>query len=609
MYLIPVVNGLAYGLLLFVVAAGLTLAFGAGSVLNLAHGQLFAAGAYAAAVLTDGSWTRFGLALLVGTGAAAALGAALGVAVLPLAGRGHLAQALLTFGVALLVGAVLVLRFGADQLRPAVPSGWDRAVSLFGRQYPGYRLWFIGMAALLAVALWLVLSRTRAGARVRAMAADREMLACCGTNPRLVLVGLLAAGGALAGLAGVLGAPILGAGPETGEQVLLLSLIVVVVGGLGSVPGAFVAALVVGQVQSLGVVLAPDWAPYLLLTAMAAALLLRRIPGGRPIAEPAGDGVVRLRLPVIILVGVAVSAPWLVDGYTLYTAARIMAIALLAVSVAVLTGYAGLPTLGQTAPFAVGAYAAGLLAKAGQTVGPAQLVVAAAVAAGFSLAIGLAVVRTRSTVFLMVTLAVGVLTATVADQWRGVTGGTDGLIGIPATLPWPGGPPLIADQHLYWYAVAVTAVATGLTVAVLRSPAGALLRGCRDNEARMLASGHPVTGYLLAAYTGAGALAGIGGALLVTVQRFVSPSEVGFQVAALVLLAVIVGGATSVWGALCGAALVVAVRDWAAVVLPGQGPLLLGGLFIAAVYLLPRGLAGLGSDLSRLAPRALGGAR
>lgn len=347
MYLIPVVNGLAYGLLLFVVAAGLTLAFGAGSVLNLAHGLLFAAGAYAAAVLTDGSWTRFGLALVVGTVAAAALGAVLGLAVLPLAGRGHLAQALLTFGVALLVGAVLVLLFGADERRPAVPAGLDQPVGLFGRQYPGYRLWFIGVAALLAVALWLVLARTRAGARVRAMAADREMLACCGTDPRMVLVGVLAAGGALAGLAGVLGAPILGAGPETGEQVLLFSLIVVVVGGLGSVPGAFVAALVVGQVQSLGVVLAPDWAPYLLLTAMVAALLLRRFPGERHPPAPAGNRGARSGLPAVALVAVAILAPWLVDGFTLYTAARIMAIALLAASVAVLTGYAGLPTLGQ----------------------------------------------------------------------------------------------------------------------------------------------------------------------------------------------------------------------------------------------------------------------
>jgi branched-subunit amino acid ABC-type transport system permease component len=212
---------------------------------------------------------------VVGTAVAATVGGVLGAAVVPLAGRGHLSQALLTFGAALVIGALLVVLFGPDELRPVVPAALDRPVTIVGHQYPGYRLWFIGIAALLAVGLWLVLARTTAGARVRAMAGDRDMLACSGTSPRLVLVGVLAGGGALAGLAGVLGAPIIGAGPGTGELVLLLSLIVVVVGGLGSVAGAFVAAIAVGQVQSLGVVLAPAGAPYLLFIAMAVALLLR----------------------------------------------------------------------------------------------------------------------------------------------------------------------------------------------------------------------------------------------------------------------------------------------------------------------------------------------
>lgn len=294
----------------------------------------------------------------------------------------------------------------------------------------------------------------------------------------------------------------------------------------------------------------------------------------------------------VLVAGVLVAAPWLVDGYTVYTAARVMAIGLLAVSVAVLTGTAGLPTLGQVAPYAVGAYTAGLAARAGVTVGPVQLLLAVAAAAVFSAVIGLAVVRTRGVVFLMVTLAVGELAAIVAEQRQTVTGGTDGLAGIPAAVPWPGGPALIDDRHLYWYALAVTAgVVTGVAL-VLRSAAGTRVRGCRDAEARMRVSGHPVTAYLLATYAGAGAVAGAGGVLLVTVQRYVSPTDIGFQVSALVLLAVIIGGATSIWGALAAAGLVVAVRDWAAAGVPGHGPLLLGGLFIVAVYLLPQGVAG-----------------
>jgi branched-subunit amino acid ABC-type transport system permease component len=289
-YLIPVVNGVAYGLLLFVVAAGLTLAFGAGGVLNLAHGSFYALGAYSAAVLTDGSWPALALATVIGAVAGAVAGGLLSVGLAPLAGRGHLAQALLTFGVALAVGALLVLWFGPDELRPVVPGWLDQPVSIGGRAFPGYRLAVIGVATLLAVAGWLVLARTRAGARTRAMAADREMLACCGTNPRAVLAGVLATGGALAGFAGAVGAPIIGAGPRTGELVLLMSLIVVVLGGLGSVPGAFLAAIAVGQVQSVGVVLLPELAPYLLFAAMALVLLVRYrpalVPAGAPGAGP-----------------------------------------------------------------------------------------------------------------------------------------------------------------------------------------------------------------------------------------------------------------------------------------------------------------------------------
>lgn len=275
-YLIPVVDGFAYGLLLYVVAAGLTLAFGVADVLNLAHGTLYAIGAYAAAVLSDGTWTSLALAAGIGTVSAAAGGALISAALIPVGDRGHLAQALLTFGISLAGGALLVLAFGANDLRPVVPSALDTSVMLAGHRYPAYRLAFLAIAALLAVTAWLVIARTRLGARVRAMVDDRDMLACLGNSPRLLLTGVLSAGGALAGLAGVLGAPIIGPGPRTADTVLLLSLVIVVLGRLGSLGGAFLAAIAVGQVQSLGVAVAPTWAPYLLFAAMAIVLVARR---------------------------------------------------------------------------------------------------------------------------------------------------------------------------------------------------------------------------------------------------------------------------------------------------------------------------------------------
>jgi branched-chain amino acid transport system permease protein len=275
-YLIPVVDGFAYGLLLYVVAAGLTLAFGVADVLNLAHGTLYAIGAYAAALLGDGTWTSLVLAAGIGTVSAAAAGALVSAALIPLTDRGHLAQALLTFGISLAGGALLVLAIGPNDLRPVVPSALDTSANLAGHRYPAYRLAFIGIAVVLALVAWLVISRTRLGARVRAMVDDREMLAYVGSNPRLLLTGVLTAGGALAGLAGVLGAPIIGPGPRTADTVLLLSLVIVVLGRLGSLGGAFLAAIAVGQVQSLGVAIAPNWAPYMLFAAMAIVLVARR---------------------------------------------------------------------------------------------------------------------------------------------------------------------------------------------------------------------------------------------------------------------------------------------------------------------------------------------
>ena len=154
---------------------------------------------------------------------------------------------------------------------------------MLGHHYPLYRLLFIVVAAALAVAGAVVLARTKSGALLRATAGDRQMVAAMGFAPQRVHAALCAAAGALAGAAGALGAPIIGPGPATADRVLLLSMVIVVLGGPGSVTGAFVAAVAVGEVETLGVSVAPDWAPYLLFGFMAAALVVRtfrRMPSG-----------------------------------------------------------------------------------------------------------------------------------------------------------------------------------------------------------------------------------------------------------------------------------------------------------------------------------------
>lgn len=174
--LVPAVDGVAYGLLLFVVAAGLSLAFGTAGVLNLAHGTLYAVGAYTGAELSDGTWGGLVLGLVAGTATA------------PLARRGHLDQALLTFGLALIGGNLLVEGFGADEMPVRIPDALDTSVDLLGHRYPAYRLGFIVMAVVLAAAGTWVLTRTRAGAAVRAAADDPEMLATTGLRDRKSVV-------------------------------------------------------------------------------------------------------------------------------------------------------------------------------------------------------------------------------------------------------------------------------------------------------------------------------------------------------------------------------------------------------------------------------------
>ncbi|MFI2711352.1 branched-chain amino acid ABC transporter permease [Micromonospora sp. NPDC018662] len=274
-YVVPAVDGVAYGLLVFVAASGLVLCFGVAGLLNLAHGTLFAIGGYTAAALLDGSWASLVLALTAGVAAATAAGALVAVLLTRVAAAGHLTQALVTFGVALAGGSLLVAAFGPDDPPVRVPAALDGSVLVAGHRYAAYRLVFILVAAVLAGLLHLVVRRTRAGMLVRAAVDDAEMVATLGVSPAVVRVGVLAAAGALAGAAGVLGAPIIGPGPGTADAVLLLSLVVVVLGGLGSTTGTLLAALAVGQIQTLGVALAPSAAPFLLFAAMAVVLAVR----------------------------------------------------------------------------------------------------------------------------------------------------------------------------------------------------------------------------------------------------------------------------------------------------------------------------------------------
>ncbi|MEI2764654.1 MAG: branched-chain amino acid ABC transporter permease [Dermatophilaceae bacterium] len=276
--LITVIDGVAFGVLLFVIALGLSLVFGVMDVLNLAHGAIFLVGAYVAVSLSGGA--QWGLLAFAGAGVVALVvgglfGWGLSAMVRPVSARGHLDQALLTLGIALVVGDLVSTGFGKDVRSVAAPDPLGGSTSILGQQYPVYRLVVIGVGAVLAVAAFLVIERTRTGSLVRAAVVDPQMVRALGVNTGRLVTMVFVVGAALSALGGMLGAPILSAYPGLDNRALLLGLVIVVIGGLGSVSGALVGALVIGQLEVLGVSLLPSYASFLVFGAMALVLLLR----------------------------------------------------------------------------------------------------------------------------------------------------------------------------------------------------------------------------------------------------------------------------------------------------------------------------------------------
>ena len=301
-------------------------------------------------------------------------------------------------------------------------------------------------------------------------------------------------------------------------------------------------------------------------------------------------------LPRRALVAAAVlvvlaAVPLFLAPFATTTVTRVLVFALFAVSLDLLVGVTGLPSLGHAGYLGAGAYAAGWVSINVTAEAPVPLLVGAAIGAVAAAATGWVTVRTGGVFFLMLTLAIGETLQQVADSWESVTGGANGLTGVPSVRV--AGLSLAGAGLTYWYVLVIGALGFGLVVLIARSPFGAALRGIRDNEPRMRALGYPTSLYKYAVFVVAGGVAGIAGSLLVAQQRLVTPADLGFTTASFALLAVVIGGAGSLWGACLGAALVIVVRDALGPSLGGHGTLVLGVVFALVVYLLPRGAAGL----------------
>ncbi|UTW08113.1 branched-chain amino acid ABC transporter permease [Pseudomonas benzenivorans] len=274
--LIQTLNGLQYGLLLFLIASGLTLIFGIMHIINLAHGALYMVGAYLAFWLTALTGNLF-LAILLGLPLAALLGVLIErFLIQALYRRDNLDQVLMTFGLILVIDSLRSIAWGNDVHSVAIPALLEGSVQLTETlEYPVYRLFISAICGLIALAMYLILQHSRLGIIIRGGASNREMVQGLGINIRVIYTLVFAAGTALTALAGMVAAPVSSVYPGMGNQILIIAFVVVVIGGLGSIRGAFLAALLVGLTATWGAVLVPEYAGMAIYVLMAVVLLFK----------------------------------------------------------------------------------------------------------------------------------------------------------------------------------------------------------------------------------------------------------------------------------------------------------------------------------------------
>ncbi|HEX6136552.1 MAG TPA: ABC transporter permease [Casimicrobiaceae bacterium] len=573
---VQLLNGLASASSLFLIAAGLTLIFGVTRIVNFAHGSFFMLGAYVAfsagTALGAFAGAPFGFwaGALVAAVIVAVLGALIEMLVLKrLYPAPELLQLTATFGIVLIVrDAALALWGPEDRLGPRV-AGLDGAVEWLGRAVPQYDLFLLVVGPAILIGLTLLLGRTRFGVLVRAASENRVLAAALGIDQAKLFTAVFALGAFLAGLAGALTLPREPANLGMDLAVIADAFVVTVLGGLGSVPGAFLAAVIIGITKALciaagtievaGVAVAmPKLTLVIEFVVMALVLLVR--PAGLfgvaatlPATTPVPVERALVRRPVArdaIVTGVLVAAGLLLplagDQYALVLATDILIAALFTASLQLVVGAGGMTSFGHAAYFGVGAYASALAATHGYPFVAALLLapIAAAVAA---LAFGALCLRMSGIYFAMLTLAFAQILWSVALQWDSVTGGSNGITGA-----WP--PDWLAERTRYYLLVLlVAAVASTALVLVAFTPFGYALRGSRDSALRAAALGIDVRARRMKALVIAGAFAGLAGGLFAYSKGGIAPDALSIPRSVDALVMMLLGGQNALFGPLLGA--------------------------------------------------------
>ncbi|MBC9178473.1 ABC transporter permease [Pseudoroseomonas ludipueritiae] len=592
-------TGLAGASSLFLVASGLTIIFGVTRIVSFSHGSLTMLGAYLGwSILTrlprEPEW--FILGILATALCTALIGVVLELVVLRRVYRApELFQLLATFGVVLILQDVTLWLWGPVEL-PLPRPRWLRGfVEILGNRFPLYDLVLIAIGPVVLGLLWLLMNRTRWGTLVRAATLDRDMVAALGVDQRLLFTSVFALGAGLAGLGGALSLPNASANLQIDLSVIVDAFVVVVVGGLGSLAGAFVASLLIGILQAFGIVLLPQSTLVLVFLVMAVVLVFR--PNGllgRPQSEAremlAAAPVIRAAPPALRYLGLATlllaaSAPFWVGDYYL-TVLTDGAVALLfAVSLHVMMGPGGMASFGHAAWFGIGAYAAGLLAQWLGTPMPLGLL-AAPIAAGIVAALfGWFVVRLSGVYLSMLTLAFAQIVWAISFQWVGVTGGDNGLLGL-----WPEAWARGAATY-YWITLALSVAVALLLRRVLYAPYGYALRAARDSAVRAEAIGLHVQRLRMVALVIAGAAAGLSGALFSYAKGGVFPTYISIPHSVEALLMVLLGGLQTMAGPIVGALVYTGLAD-ILVRSTDLWRLVLGAVILLLVMAFPEGIAG-----------------
>lgn len=593
--LLQFLNGLAGASSLFLVAAGLSLIFGVTRIVNFAHGSLYMLGMYVAVWLAEriGFWPAVPAAAL----AVGALGALMEMALLRRIYRApELLQLLATFAVVLIVRDAALWAWGpVDMLGPRAP-GFAGAMTIAGRSFPQYDLLLMVAGPLVFALLHLVLVKTRWGVLVRAASEDREMAGALGVNQRWLFTGVLALGALLAGFGGALAIPREPA--SLGVDLALVSdaFVVVVVGGLGSIPGAFLAALLIGEIKAFCIGLGYSKLTLVVEFVVMAVVLVARPWGllGKPeaqarVASTPEPLLVPLspvsRLLLALLAAALAALPLFAGEYTLVLATDMLVFALFAASLHFLMGPGGMASFGHAAYFGLGAYAAAiLLLRFGL---PMELSLAAAplAAALGAAAFGWFCVRLSGVYLAMLTLAFAQIAWSLAFQWDEVTGGSNGLIGV-----WPS--QWFASKTAYYYlALALCLPAILLLWKVIYSPFGYAVRASRDSPLRAEAIGIDVRAQQWAAFVVAGLFAGLAGALFAFSKGSISPEMLSVPRSVDALVMVLLGGLHTLTGPLWGATVFTWLADFASRAVE-YWRAAIGVVILLLVLAFPQGIAG-----------------